>query len=960
MKTHQGPHLNNKSNPAHTILLRVIEELVHELHAKRRVAHTVTLDSSLDHDLGLDSLARMELLARLEKQFATHLPEQLLATAETPRDLLQKLLHNSSESKRTSKGKDISVFTEETPPNITVPHHAGTLTEVLLFHADTHGDQVHICSDQPADTFEEITYGILLKKARQFGAGLQHYGLQPGDRVGIMLPTGADYFFSFLGILLAGGIPVPLYPPVRPTQIEEHLQRHRKILINAGVKILITIPEVKPLARLLRAQVQNLIHILDPTEASEHQEEFIEIPIHPNDIAFLQYTSGSTGDPKGVVLTHANLLANIRTMGRVIQVSVNDIFVSWLPLYHDMGLIGAWLGSLHYGCKLVIMAPLTFLARPERWLRAIDNHKGTLSASPNFGYELCCKRLDDASLEGLDLSSWRLAFNGAEPVSPETLTNFQKRFARYGFRKQSLAPVYGLAESSVGLAFPPQRRAPIIDHIQRKTFLRSGIATPVDQYKPNALKFVACGRPLPDHHIRIVDNNDRELPERHEGHLQFKGPSATSGYFKNSDQTRALFHGDWLDSGDLAYIAAGDLFITGRVKDIIIRGGRNIYPHEVEEAVGNIEGIRKGCVAVFGSQDKRSATEQVVILAESRARKEDTINRLHKAVSDICIDLLGTPPDEIILAPPGTVLKTSSGKIRRAASKEMYEKGQIGKPKRAIWLQITRMALRGVVPQSYRLLRQFGTSLYAVYCWLLFGLVSIPVGFSVTVIPSYPGRWWITRLGARLLAFLTATRIQASGLEHLLKSQPPFILAANHMSYLDSLVISAILPVQCSFVAKAELTKNPVVGMLLSRLDVFFVNRFDFEKGIEDAERIRRQVESGKNLFFFCEGTFQRIPGLLPFQLGAFTTAVRENVPVIPITINGTRNKMRGRTWFPRIGGIRVIISSPQMPKGNSWESAINLRDKVRDVILHHCGEPDLIDFYSSITQTEAGLQSND
>jgi len=321
------------------------------------------------------------------------------------------------------------------------------------------------------------------------------------------------------------------------------------------------------------------------------------------------------------------------------------------------------------------------------------------------------------------------------------------------------------------------------------------------------------------------------------------------------------------------------------------------------------------------------------------------------------MDLLAMVPDEIVMAPPGTVLKTSSGKIRRTASKDMYEQGQIGKPKRAVWLQIVRLVLQTIVPQFHRLLRQTVANLYALYCWLLFGLISLPVGFFVAIFPHKKLRWWLTCQGARLLSFLSGTRILVQGLEHL-ENEATFILASNHMSYLDPLVLISTLPIQCSFVGKAELLDSRITKLLLSRLDVIFVNRFDFEKGIEDTKLIGQQVESGKILLFFCEGTFQRMAGLLPFQMGAFVTAAQQDVPVIPITIRGTRDKMRSGTWFPRRGGIRVTISKPLVSEDNSWSAAVALRDRVRAEILHHSGEPDLVNVYTSITQTEVGKQN--
>jgi acyl-CoA synthetase (AMP-forming)/AMP-acid ligase II len=295
-----------------------------------------------------------------------------------------------------------------------------------------------------------------------------------------------------------------------------------------------------------------------------------------------------------------------------------DTFVSWLPLYHDMGLIGAWLGCLYFGAQLCVMSPLSFLIRPESWLWAIHQFRATLSGAPNFAFELCLNKIDDSNLQGLDLSSLRMIANGAEPVSVPTLRRFIERFGRYGFRPGAMAPVYGLAENSVGLAFPPAGRTPVIDRVDREALSNRGIAEPAKEGDPHPLEIASCGFPLPGHEIRIVDELGYELGERREGRLEFRGLSATSGYFRNETKTRELFHGGWLDSGDRAYMAGGEVYITGRIKDIIIRAGQHIYPQEIEEAVTEIPGIRKGCVAVFGTADRATGTERVVVLAETR------------------------------------------------------------------------------------------------------------------------------------------------------------------------------------------------------------------------------------------------------------------------------------------------------------------------------------------------------
>ncbi|MGD9974078.1 MAG: AMP-binding protein [Desulfatirhabdiaceae bacterium] len=930
-------------------LLPIVTGLMSELHPDIISHRPVTLDSGLDRDLGLDSLARMELFARLEKEFGVRLPEQALVTAETPRDLLRDINRETSQMTPSST-RTVAPSDEKTSGRESGLSGAKTLLDVLEQHITRQPDAVHITLLQ-GDEEIRITYAMLHQEALRVAARLRQLDMEPWEPVAIMLPTSPDYFYAFWGILHCGGIPVPLYPPARPAQIEEHVRRHRKIMSNAGAKILITVPEAKPVARLLMSQVPELRKIVTTDNLYATEAEKFTLPHRENDIAFLQYTSGSTGDPKGVILTHANLLANIRAMGRICEVTTRDVFVSWLPLYHDMGLIGAWFGSLCHGCSLVVMPPLSFLARPERWLHTIDRFGGTLSASPNFGYEICATRLGDDVLSGLNLRSWRLALNGAEPVTPDTLRRFQNRFQPYGFRPEALAPVYGLAESTVGLIFPTPGTGVRIDRVLRETFVSSGKAVPARNPKEPALEFPCCGRPLPGHQVRIVDSRERELPEREEGRLQFTGPSSTSGYFRNADETRKLFHGDWLETGDLGYISEGDVYITGRVKDIIFRGGRNIYPHELEEIIGNIPGIRKGCTAVFASVNAGSAIERLVVLTESRQTTPEALRGLRQQIADATIDLLGMAPDDVVIAPPGAVLKTSSGKIRRSACRQLYESGNIGQKKTAVRMQLMRMGLRSVGPLLQRLGRRMTTVLYAGYAWLVMALAAVVSWCALMVVPGDARRWRLGGQAVRTICRLTGIHLKTVGMTHMPVGQP-YLVVSNHMSYLDSIILAGVLPERCNFVAKAELARNPFLRAVFTRLEVFLVNRFDAVQGIADTTKIDAGVRRGLHPIFFSEGTLQRMPGLLPFQMGAFVLASREQLPVVPVIIQGTRNILRGGSWFPRRGRIQVTIRPPLRPTGTDWQSAVELRDRVRREILQHLGEPDLAGEYASLLQT--------
>jgi 1-acyl-sn-glycerol-3-phosphate acyltransferase len=822
-----------------------------------------------------------------------------------------------------------------------LPVHAETLVDVLDWHVQMHPQRVHVrlCSD--TDEEEVITYAALAESATAVAAGLQAQGLEPEQTVAMMLPTGRSFLTSFFGILLAGGIPVPIYPPIRRSQLEEHLRRQAGILTNARSVMLITVPEAQPPARLLRAQVRSLQNVLTASELAACGSMYSRPTIRGQDIAFVQYTSGSTGTPKGVVLTHANLLANIRAMQAMARTTPADVFVSWLPLYHDMGLIGAWFGSLYCTYPLILMSPLAFLARPTRWLWAIHCHHGTLSGAPNFAYELCAQKLADSDVEGLDLSTWRLAFNGAEPISAETLERFCTRFARYGFRPEAMAPVYGLAENSLGLAFPPLGRTPRLDRIKREPFLRSGQAVPADLDDTHALCFVSCGKPLPGHQIRLVEALGHEVAERQQGRLEFHGPSATSGYLHNPEATRRLFSGEWLDSGDLAYIVEGEVYVTGRVKDVIIRAGRNLYPHELEEAIGDLPGIRKGCVAVFGSPDPVTKTERLVVLAETRATAPQVQASLRRQIDTLVVDLLGIPPDDVALAPPYTVLKTSSGKIRRSASRELYERGKIGTRPTAVWWQVVRLTASTIVPQLRRTEHAAAHVLYTAYAWTLFGILGMAAWGATVILPKRSWRQTVVHTLARLGLRLAGIPLLVQGLEHLPCHQP-FVLVVNHASYLDAFVLSAVFAGDLGYVAKQELAEWCITRLPLQRLGVEFVERFAAQRGVEDTARVVKAVRDGRTVVFFPEGTFGREPGLRPFRMGAFIVAAQTGVPVVPLVLRGTRSILRAHQWLLRRGTVRVLISPPLLPSGSDWSAAIMLRDAARAQILRDCGEPDL------------------
>ena len=953
-------------------LLAAMREVVAELHPHLGPRSGITLDSSLDRDLGLDSLSRMELLSRIEHRFGAGIPESVMASAETARELLPALLAGERRARAGAPARRREARLDAVDA---VPAGAATLLDAVDFHARHHGDRVHVELWSPDGEPVRLTFTDLVSRAERVAAGLAGRGLEPGQSVALMLPTGLDYLTAFLGVQMAGAVPVPVYPPARPAQIEDHVVRHAGILANAKARMLVTFDAALGVSRLLTARVPGLGTVVDVDTLGSGGRLSERPPLDASSTAFLQYTSGSTGSPKGVVLSHGDVLASLAAMAAALGATPRDVFVSWLPLYHDMGLIGAWMGSLYYGFPLVLMSPLDFLARPERWLEAIHRHRGTLSGGPNFAYELCVRRVKPEHVAGLDLSSWRIAFNGAEPVSPDTMERFAAKFAPCGFDAKAMTPVYGLAEATLGVAFTPVGRGPRVETVDADAIARRGEAVPVAGDTPGHVRrFVSCGPPIPGFEVRVVDDRGTERRERMEGAIEFRGPSTTSGYHRNPAANRALFDGEWLRSGDRGYIAAGELHVTGRDKDLIVRAGRNLYPYDLEAAVGEIEGVRKGCVAVFASPDPAAGTERLVVVAETREEDPGRRHAIVNAIMRTASAEVGAGPDEIVLAPPYSVLKTSSGKIRRSAVRALFESGALRRGAGSVRRQVVRLAFGAARGTARSWALRAARAAYALHAGVVAGATFALAWLVVVVVPGRPrARWRRGRGLARFAVRALGIRLRVSGAAHL-EGADPYVLVANHASYLDGPLLFAALPAPVGYVVKGELEGSRLLAPLLRALGAEFVHRLDHERSVAGVASLAARLKRGGALGFFPEGTLHRMPGLLPFRLGAFSVAVEGGAAVVPVTIVGSRSVLRDGQWIPRPGTISVRVGAPIAPAARPdgetpgershashgtppdarersdgapagarlWQRAVGLRDAARAVILAQCGEPDL------------------
>jgi fatty-acyl-CoA synthase len=923
-------------------VLDIIREILRELGSEQ-AARNAKLNSALERELGLGSLERVELLVRCEKRFGRQLPDTLAHNAETPADWVRALMVGQNNGNERQRYR-IEQPEREAPA---APDSARTWAEVLWRHAEVEPDRVQIHLLE-GDSGQDITYAKLLETSLRVAAGLKARGLEPNETVSIMLPTSSDFFYSFFGVMLAGGIAVPIYPPARPDKIEEYVRRQVKILHNAEVRFLITWDRAKSVSNLMGLSLPTLRGVTSVNELERLGSDSGLRPaardVNASDIAFVQYTSGSTGDPKGVILKQSNVLANVRGIGGAVRFRPDDVVVTWLPLYHDMGLIGSWLFSVYYGAPITVLSPLDFLARPERWLWALHDSGGTLCPAPNFAYELCARKIREDALTGLDLNRWRVAINAGEAVLPETLARFTERFAPYGFRPEAYVPCYGLAESSVALTFPEVDRKPIIDTIERRAYSREGHAEPASPAvgnngagnDPDVLRFVANGTPLPGHEVQLVDDEGRVVGERVQGRIFFRGPSRTPGYYRNPKATSAVIDAEgWMDSGDLGYWAGGELFVTGRAKDLIIRAGHNIVPQEIEAATAEVKGVRRGCVAAFGSRDPRSGTERVVVVAETRETRAQERKRI-KAEIGHRVAAAGVPPDRVVLGPPGAIPKTSSGKIRRHETKRLYESGKLGGTHRPAWVQIATLALANLGNWTYRRTMKAALVVYRGYSMGVWAALSWAGGGLASILPGARRRARVARLAVRGILALIGQPVKLE-LAAPLPNPTPSILVANRAGSLDAVILTAALPRLVLLADTGDVAfMEPRISRLLRHLVVQPVPSETYPPGGRLRERIKQALEEHEYVLVLSESAPGEPAHLSRFRLDAFHAAEITGKPLVPVGVRGTSHVLD-----PRHRGMhhRAVIKIGRAIKPGSCaeREIVELRERVRAEIAELC-----------------------
>ncbi|MFW9261387.1 amino acid adenylation domain-containing protein [Nostoc sp. CALU 546] len=527
-----------------------------------------------------------------------------------------------------------------------------------------------------------LTYQELDKRSRRIASQLQSLGLT-GERALLLYSPGLDYLAAFFGCLYAGVVAVPAYPP----RNQRNTPRIQAILADAQAAIALTTTEILSTVRSLMTEKTNLesLHWLTTDNLAEGIEDTWQEPfINQDTLAFLQYTSGSTGTPKGVMVSHGNLLHNAVTTYQFMNHSPESKFVTWLPMYHDMGLIGGILQPLYGGFPCIIMPPTSFLQRPYRWLQAISRYKGTTSGGPNFAYELCIQKITPEQKATLDLSSWSVAFNGAEPIRHDTLERFATAFVECGFRKEAFYPCYGMAETTLMVSGVDQATSPIIKTVQKAALELNRVveATVKDQDISN---FVSCGNIIPDQKVVIANPEKLSSCKSDEiGEIWVSGPSIGQGYWNRPQETADTFHaylsdtgvGPFLRTGDLGFLQNEELFITGRVKDLIIIRGRNLYPQDIEITVEcSHSSLRSGSGAAFTVEVNNE--ERLVVVQELEFRVKPNLEEVIATIRQAVTEEHEVQVYAVVLIKPGSIPKTSSGKIQRRATRVQWQKGEL-------------------------------------------------------------------------------------------------------------------------------------------------------------------------------------------------------------------------------------------------------------------------------------------
>ncbi|HQY61398.1 MAG: fatty acyl-AMP ligase [Myxococcales bacterium] len=516
-----------------------------------------------------------------------------------------------------------------------------------------------------------MPFAEIREEARRRACHFAARGLVKGDRLALVVPDPDEFVLSFLGAIFAGVVPVPMVPQLSFKNVETYHDTVAHIARASGAKLLLTTESTRPYVAPAAERVDTLLGVLTTSELTDPMAGEVDARVGGADVCFLQFTSGSTSKPKGVVVTHNNLAWNSESfmVHGLEKDSSFDKGVSWLPLFHDMGLIGFVIGPLFTNIPVVFLPTASFVRNPRLWLDTIHKHRGTITYAPNFAYQLVAKRLKERDVEGWDLSCMRRTGCGAEPIQSRTLREFAAKLAPAGFDPKSFIPSYGMAEATLAVTFTPLGAGLRADRIDPKAREREQ-AEPSDA--DDAHELVNCGRPFPGHELAIVDADGKRLGDRQVGQIVTRGPSVCQGYYQEPELTQAAFQDGWLQTGDLGYLVDGELFVCGRLKDLIIVRGRNFYPNDLEWVVSELPGVRRGNVVAF-SVDGESG-EELVICAEAF---QSEAKGLPEAIAQAVLAHFALNVYKVVIVPQGTLPRTSSGKAQRRKTRQLFLEGAL-------------------------------------------------------------------------------------------------------------------------------------------------------------------------------------------------------------------------------------------------------------------------------------------
>jgi len=510
----------------------------------------------------------------------------------------------------------------------------------------------------------------LWARAQAYQSLLVRRGLVPGDVVVLSLDTGTDLIEAYFGVLLGGGIPALLSTPQRRVADPSvFTARVAHVVANSSPHSLIALRDVVDLFDGPRAALTGDAQWVLPEDLDLEAPPMAPHVPDPGELATMQYSSGTTGTPKGVLVTHEAVMADLRGMARAFELTPADVAVNWIPLFHDMGLFGAFLLPLLAGCRTVLIPTSEFMRDPGCWLRTIGSYGGTFSWAPNLAYAICAKRLSDADLEGLDLSTWRMAMNGSEPVLASTVEAFTERMAPFGFAPENMCPAWGLAEATVLGTVHPAGEAPRCEQLDREALAREDVARPTTG---EGVQCVSVGRPIPGCELQVRDRAGAVLEDRQVGELWLRSKSLFAGYHREPGRTAEALVDGWLRTGDRAYLVDGYLYFVAREKDLIVLGGEKYVPDDLENVINRVPGVRVGCAVAFGLLDEELGTEDIAAVVETREEDAEVLTALDQAIRAAVLESTGVALRYLLLTPPDGVEKTTGGKLSRSATRDRY------------------------------------------------------------------------------------------------------------------------------------------------------------------------------------------------------------------------------------------------------------------------------------------------